>query len=152
PRWFPGGTPPRHHNRITPLVDGAAYLADLYQALCGAQHYVFIAGWFCTPEMPLDQSDVAAMVETRLASVLSDVARRAPVRVLLWNGANFLFQPTKGMTEKSCHILTKQGGDLRCFLDASAHLTHCHHQKAIVIDGRVAYVGGMDLTTLQGDR
>jgi phosphatidylserine/phosphatidylglycerophosphate/cardiolipin synthase-like enzyme len=44
------------------------------------------------------------------------------------------------------------GGDLLCRLDHCAHFSHCHHQKAIVIDGQVAFVGGMDLTTLQGDR
>lgn len=151
-RWFPGGTPPRRRNRVTPLVDGAAYLADLRQALCEAQHYVYIAGWFCTPEMPLDQSSVEAMDETSLLRVLGEVARRVPVRVLLWNGANFLFRPTKSMTEKVCGTITQQGGDIRCLLDGTAHLTHCHHQKAIVIDGRVAFVGGIDLTTLQGDR
>jgi phosphatidylserine/phosphatidylglycerophosphate/cardiolipin synthase-like enzyme len=151
-RWFPGGTPPRRNNRITPLVDGAAYLADLYQALCGARRYVYIAGWFCTPEMPLDQRDVSAMIESRLADLLGDVARRAPVRVLLWKGEKYLFRPTKDMTENACQTIMEQGGDIRCLLDDTAHVTHCHHQKAVVIDGRVAYVGGMDLTTLQGDR
>ncbi|HEX5450424.1 MAG TPA: phospholipase D-like domain-containing protein, partial [Gaiellaceae bacterium] len=29
---------------------------------------------------------------------------------------------------------------------------HCHHEKLAVIDGRVAYVGGIDLTSLGGDR
>ena len=29
---------------------------------------------------------------------------------------------------------------------------HCHHEKTIVVDGRVAFVGGIDLTALAGDR
>jgi len=29
---------------------------------------------------------------------------------------------------------------------------HCHHEKLAVIDGRVAYVNGIDLTSLGGDR
>ena len=29
---------------------------------------------------------------------------------------------------------------------------HCHHEKLAVIDGRIAYVGGIDLTSLAGDR
>jgi len=29
---------------------------------------------------------------------------------------------------------------------------HCHHEKTIVIDDRVAFVGGIDLTTESGDR
>ena len=29
---------------------------------------------------------------------------------------------------------------------------HCHHEKIVVVDGRIAYVGGIDLTSLAGDR
>jgi phosphatidylserine/phosphatidylglycerophosphate/cardiolipin synthase-like enzyme len=29
---------------------------------------------------------------------------------------------------------------------------HCHHEKLVVVDGRIAYVGGIDLTHLAGDR
>jgi phosphatidylserine/phosphatidylglycerophosphate/cardiolipin synthase-like enzyme len=37
-------------------------------------------------------------------------------------------------------------------LDARERPMHCHHEKIAVIDGRVAYVGGIDLTSLAGDR
>src|SRR3954452_22073421 len=29
---------------------------------------------------------------------------------------------------------------------------HCHHEKVVVIDDEVAFVGGIDLTDLGGDR
>jgi len=29
---------------------------------------------------------------------------------------------------------------------------HCHHEKTIVVDGRIAFVGGIDLTSFNGDR
>ena len=29
---------------------------------------------------------------------------------------------------------------------------HCHHEKTIVVDDRVAFVGGIDLTAESGDR
>src|SRR5437762_13522153 len=29
---------------------------------------------------------------------------------------------------------------------------HCHHEKVVVIDDRVAFVGGIDLTPYAGDR
>ena len=29
---------------------------------------------------------------------------------------------------------------------------HCHHEKLVVIDGEIAFVGGIDLTDLGGDR
>ena len=29
---------------------------------------------------------------------------------------------------------------------------HCHHEKTIVVDDRIAFVGGIDLTVGAGDR
>jgi phosphatidylserine/phosphatidylglycerophosphate/cardiolipin synthase-like enzyme len=37
-------------------------------------------------------------------------------------------------------------------LDARERPMHCHHEKLVVVDDRVAYVGGLDLTTLAGNR
>jgi phosphatidylserine/phosphatidylglycerophosphate/cardiolipin synthase-like enzyme len=39
-----------------------------------------------------------------------------------------------------------------CRLDANERPLHCHHEKTIVIDDRVAFVGGIDLTAESGDR
>ena len=52
-RWFAGGTPPRQHNRITPLIDGDAYFKRLHDELMRARGYVYIAGWCVTPYVPL---------------------------------------------------------------------------------------------------
>jgi phosphatidylserine/phosphatidylglycerophosphate/cardiolipin synthase-like enzyme len=41
---------------------------------------------------------------------------------------------------------------IRCELDPRERPLHCHHEKTIVIDGREAFVGGIDLTSLSGDR
>jgi phosphatidylserine/phosphatidylglycerophosphate/cardiolipin synthase-like enzyme len=45
-----------------------------------------------------------------------------------------------------------QGTKIRMELDSKERPMHCHHEKLAVIDGRVAYVGGIDLTALAGDR
>ena len=44
------------------------------------------------------------------------------------------------------------GTRIRCALDARERPLHCHHEKTIVIDDRVAFVGGIDLTAESGDR
>lgn len=156
PQWFPGDTPPRSHNQVTPLIDGHAFLADLHHALAAAQHYVYLIGWCMTPEIPLRRDSGEALVATRLLGLLAETARRLPVRVLLWSGAPVVFQPDARSTEAVRSALMEaaraEGADLRCELDHSARFSHCHHQKAIVVDGQIAYVGGMDLTTFQGDR
>lgn len=45
-----------------------------------------------------------------------------------------------------------RGTRIRCALDARERPLHCHQEKTIVIDDRVAFVGGIDLTSEAGDR
>jgi phosphatidylserine/phosphatidylglycerophosphate/cardiolipin synthase-like enzyme len=153
PRWYPGGRPPRRHNRVTPLVDGERFCTALSEALETAQHYVYVAGWCLTPHFPLQRSTTSQLMQSQVIALLQETAKRVPVRVLLWSGARLLFEPTEASTEVIAReISSAPGSDLQCRLDRTAHFSHCHHQKAIVIDGQIAFVGGMDLTTLQGDR
>jgi len=152
PRWFAGGTPPRAHNRVLPLIDGERFFAALHADLLAAQHYVYVAGWCFTPELPLRRGNAALLAETRLFSVLAEVAERLPVRLLMWSGAAVLFQPTTAVARAAQETMLRARGDLRYVLDRRARPTHTHHQKAIVIDGQIAYVGGMDLTSFGGDR
>lgn len=153
PRWSVSGTPPRQHNFVTPLVDGENFFGELQKALTEAKDYVFVAGWVFTPHFPLVRGDLAALAQNRLLELLERVAPKVSVRILLWEGAVLLFEPTKRQTKKVKQLIDTQArGDVKCYLDNTAHPSHCHHQKAIVIDGQVAFVGGMDLTTFLGDR
>ena len=152
-RWFAGDTPPRQHNRVTALVDGECYFAELCAAIRQAEHYVYVAGWCLTPNMPLQRANHQDLIEHQIVAVLSAAAQRVPVRVLLWAGARALFQPeTLTMLDVQKEMQEQGCGDLQCRLDYSAIASHCHHQKAVVIDGQVAFVGGMDLTVLAADR
>ena len=45
-----------------------------------------------------------------------------------------------------------RGTRVECALDAKERPLHCHHEKIAIIDGEVAFVGGIDLTALGGDR
>ena len=45
-----------------------------------------------------------------------------------------------------------RGTNIQCALDSHERPLHCHHEKTIVIDDRVAFVGGIDLTAESGDR
>lgn len=153
PRWYPSGTPPRRHNRVTPLIDGEQFFAALHTALTDAQNYVYVIGWCLTPHIPLLRGDAETLARTGLLDLLTATAQRVPVRVLLWSGTRAFIPPTRRLMGTVQRTLVAEGnGNLRCALDASAHFTHCHHQKSIVVDGQVAFVGGMDLTTLEGDR
>jgi phosphatidylserine/phosphatidylglycerophosphate/cardiolipin synthase-like enzyme len=41
---------------------------------------------------------------------------------------------------------------VQCALDSHERPMHCHHEKLVIVDGEVAFVGGIDLTSLGGDR
>ena len=152
-RWYAGGTPPREYNHVVPLIDGDEYFAELRTAIEQAQHYIYVIGWFLTPYIPLGRHDLDDVADSRLLKVLSDAAQKLPVRILLWSGTPVFLQPTTRVVRSVQKAIEDEGsGDLICRLDSSAPATHCHHQKAVVVDGQVAFVGGMDLTTFQGDR
>ena len=44
------------------------------------------------------------------------------------------------------------GTRIRCETDPREHPFHCHHEKTVVVDGEVAFVGGIDMTDYGGDR
>ena len=45
-----------------------------------------------------------------------------------------------------------RGTGVRVAVDSRERLLHCHHEKVVVVDDEVAFVGGVDLTDLGGDR
>jgi phosphatidylserine/phosphatidylglycerophosphate/cardiolipin synthase-like enzyme len=45
-----------------------------------------------------------------------------------------------------------KGTKIRCVLDSRGRMMHCHHEKIVIVDDELAFVGGIDLTALAGDR
>jgi phosphatidylserine/phosphatidylglycerophosphate/cardiolipin synthase-like enzyme len=45
-----------------------------------------------------------------------------------------------------------RGTKIRAAADRKERPMHCHHEKLVVVDGTTAFVGGLDLTDLAGDR
>jgi phosphatidylserine/phosphatidylglycerophosphate/cardiolipin synthase-like enzyme len=74
------------------------------------------------------------------------------VRVLLWAGAPVpVFKPARKAV-RECRSQLVDGTRVRCALDSKERPMHCHHEKIVVVDDRVAFVGGIDMTSLAGDR
>src|SRR5205823_13450651 len=44
------------------------------------------------------------------------------------------------------------GTRIRAELDSRERPLHCHHEKLVIVDDEVAFVGGIDMTSLAGDR
>jgi len=146
--WAAGETRPRSDCAIDVLVDGGEGLPRIADALTGARSHVHIAGWHITPDFGLTRDDQAV----RLRDLLGDLAERVEVRVLLWGGAPLpLFTPARAAVRRVREELIR-GTRVHCALDFHERPMHCHHEKLVIVDGEVAFVGGIDLTSLGGDR
>jgi phosphatidylserine/phosphatidylglycerophosphate/cardiolipin synthase-like enzyme len=62
-----------------------------------------------------------------------------------------VFHPTRAEVAADVKRLTRQTA-IRCETDPHEHPFHCHHEKAVIIDGELAFVGGIDMTDFGGDR
>jgi phosphatidylserine/phosphatidylglycerophosphate/cardiolipin synthase-like enzyme len=145
--WAGGEPPPRTGNAIEILIDGARFLPRLAHELERAQSHVHIAGWHLSTQLAL----VRDGERTVLIELLAELAQRVAVRVLLWAGAPLpLFRPSRAEMRALADRLAGVGVEVA--LDAKERPLHCHHEKLVVVDGRVATVGGIDLTAFWGDR
>ena len=105
-------------------------------------------GWHFSPDFALEREGEPVV----LRNLLAELAERVDVRVLAWAGAPLpLFRPSRHDVRKMRDELIAHT-KIECALDAKERPLHCHHEKTIVIDDRVAFVGGIDLTSESGDR
>ena len=146
--WASGGTPPRGGNTLEVLVDGEASFGAMSEAMAAASDHVHIAGWHMEPDFRLGEGAEHPTLEEALAAA----ARRADVRVLLWAGAPLPppFRPRRAEAKTTAEALRRTGA--RVGLDSKERLLHCHHEKIVVVDGKLAFVGGFDFSTLGASR
>ena len=157
-RWFPADTPPRHGNRLTPLVDGEHAMRAMYEAMEQARESIYIAAWFLTPNLrlirppddPIDPPGGKGGPDAFLA-LMARKAGEVDVRILMWPGSQ-LGKFNHRRVRAAHRALVRANPRLRARLDTHEKFSHCQHQKALVVDGRVAFVGGLDVTAFDADR
>ncbi|SES11990.1 Phosphatidylserine/phosphatidylglycerophosphate/cardiolipin synthase [Lentzea xinjiangensis] len=145
--WFTPRRPVQRGNKIEVLIDGATAFPAVAEAIENAQKYVHIANWHASPDFRLTREPGAP----QLRELLSAAAERIPVRVLLWAGPPIpFFEPTRKRAQAAKKAFLECGA-VRCELDARERTLHCHHEKIVIVDD-VAFVGGLDMTAVEGDR
>ena len=146
--WASGDPPPRPGNRLEILIDGEAAFSAMVAAIRAASATVHLAGWHVNPDFALSRD----AVPTVLRPLLAETTTRAQVRVLLWGGSPFrVFRPSRREV-RDVHRRLVESSSIRCALDTHERPLHCHHEKLVIVDDRIAFVGGIDLTDLAGDR
>src|SRR4051812_45066359 len=141
-------TPPREGNRLEVLIDGANALPAMAEAIRGAKHHVHICSWNFEPGFQPERHERRSPVK----ELLAETAERVPVRMLVWAGSPLpVFKPSRRTVAQARDELVR-GTKIACVLDACTRQMHCHHEKIVIVDDEVAFVGGIDLTALAGDR
>jgi phosphatidylserine/phosphatidylglycerophosphate/cardiolipin synthase-like enzyme len=146
--WAQTATPPREGNAFEVLIDGANALPEMAQAIRGAKRHVHVCSWNLQP----DFRPVRGGRTWPVRELLAEAAERVPVRVLVWAGAPVpVFKPRRGDVQSARDQLVA-GTKIDCRLDSRGRAMHCHHEKIVIVDDELAFVGGIDLTALAGDR
>jgi len=136
-------------DRVAFLVDAACYFDALSAALERAERSIFILGWDIHSRVRLGGS-VARGRE--VGALLFDLVRRRPelrVHVLDWD-FSFLLIPTRELVPW-WRLDLGAARRLRFLLDSRHPIGGCHHQKLVVIDDALAFVGGIDITANRWD-
>ena len=139
-------------SRLGFLVDGSAYYPAFAEAVERARHSVLIAGWDIHSKIPLRKDGVARDLPDTLAAFLDAVARRTPglhIHILTWDFAMLYALERETLPLLQLGWRTHRRVHFR--LDGRHPLGACRHQKIVVVDDRVAFLGGFDLAGSRWD-
>jgi len=139
---FQSFSPARHENYCKWLINGGMYYPALYQMLQKAKKRIMIAGWFFAPGLYLIRDPVDK--ESQIQKILLKKAQEGVhIYVLIWGALKF---PYDLKAAESCSQLNLLHPNFHCISHPSPlPKTWSHHQKTVVIDDEVAYLGGIDL-------
>jgi phospholipase D1/2 len=129
------------------IVDGADYYLALKDVLPRAEKTVWIIGWDFDPGIRLDPRGSDQTLGDFLRSLV-DARPSLEIRILVWamgpiySGKSLkLFSESGWLSHDRIHMR----------FDSRHPLRGSHHQKIVVVDDRLAFVGGIDLTARRWD-
>ena len=136
-----------HAHRVAWLIDGQAYFHAFREAAMRATRSIFILAWDIDSRMLLTPGAPDDGWPQELGAFLDALVRDRPglrAYVLDWDFF-MLYQGDRELLPAYA-LGTRTHRRLRFELDGEHPVGGSHHQKIVVIDDRVAFVGGLDLT------
>ncbi len=135
--------------RVKFLVDGQAYFRAVAEAISRARRSIHLLGWSFDPRAVLAPD---ADPGYGVGHALIELARANPaldIRLLVWRSA----LPISATQDFFPHRARAWFRDtnVRFELDDTVPLGACHHQKVVVIDDALAFVGGADFASDRWD-
>ncbi|PRY06560.1 phospholipase [Paraburkholderia sp. BL25I1N1] len=141
---------PRQKNKAQFFVTGSDYFSDVAKAIDGAATCIFIAGW--QVNFDVDMGDGRTLFELLRGAV----QRGVEVFVMPWFAPPpiafdvGIFESLLGLNQLNAGLPKRRAWTLPAMgqsdvAGASGLLGFSHHQKMVVVDNRIGYLGGMDL-------
>jgi len=131
--------------RASVLIDGAAYFAAFREAAARARHSIMIAGWDVDSRTDLAPEGADDGLPRRLGEFLDALVKRRDglqAYVLGWDFSMLYALEREFLPMYSFGWRTH--GRLHYHLDDRHAPGGSHHQKIAVVDGSLAFVGGID--------
>lgn len=141
-----------HATRAAFLIDGEAYFTALAAALEHARHSVFLLGWDFDRRVPLVSAGNRHRYPTEVAGLLDSLVRerrRLHVHVLMWDFAMIYALERELLPVFRLALRTHRRFHFK--MDGNHPVGASHHQKLVVIDDRLAFVGGFDIARSRWD-
>jgi phosphatidylserine/phosphatidylglycerophosphate/cardiolipin synthase-like enzyme len=158
---------PRHGNKVTAITTGKEMFQQAAAAIAGAKKFILLADWQMDFDVELIDRGSPAH-SGRLSELLAKkVAEGVEVKVLLYDSVEaalythenhvrqslMVLNPTKDEIARGIGPKCNPAGNLPLEVAlqkpvtgrAFENIAFAHHQKTIVVDGQIAFVGGMDL-------
>lgn len=138
-------------SRAALLIDTENYFNALAQSIERAERSILIAGWDFDSRLRLRHGG-PDHDERGIARLLSEAAlrhRHLRVHLLLWDFP-IILAPVRELLPLR-HFNWRVRGRVKLHYDSRHPIGASHHQKLVVIDDRIAYVGGIDLTVRRWD-
>lgn len=135
-------------DRAAILIDAVAYFRAFKQAVLRAEHSILIVGWDFDSHTLLEWPDVASPdAPNELGPLLRHVAAERPellVRVLVWDAPRLYSPDREWLAER--RLSRGREGNIHFVRDNAHPIGGSHHQKLVIVDNRLAFVGGLDLS------
>jgi phospholipase D1/2 len=131
-------------------VDGRDYFAAVAEAMFYARRCIYIADWWLTPDyqlirdkldIPLRLRETESLNSFRLDNLLLQKANTGvEIYIMVWSNVESAVPIKSDYTERYLQSLHKSIKVIR-----HGYFCWSHHQKAVVVDNKLAFIGGLDI-------
>lgn len=134
--------------RLSFLIDGAEYFSALYKAMQNARHSIYILSWDINSRLQLLRDDNSnhnyPTVLGELLNALAKKKRDLNIYILNWDFA-MIYAPDRELLP-IYQLDWKTHPRVHFCLDDYQPSGASQHQKIVIIDDSLAFIGGLDLT------